>query len=77
MYHGKPVFISKETCLPEIGADAAYYFDSFEAESMKELFQRGMKDFDNHHPIDQIKQRAAFFNWDKAASSYLNIYRQI
>jgi glycosyltransferase involved in cell wall biosynthesis len=77
MYHGKPVFISKETSLPEIGGDAAYYFDSFDPEQMQETFKKGMLDYNQGDRVIKLKQRAAFFSWDKAAADYLEIYRSI
>jgi glycosyltransferase involved in cell wall biosynthesis len=45
MYHGKPVFISDKTSLPEVGGDAAYYFRNFEPEYMQEVFKEGMRDY--------------------------------
>lgn len=74
MHFGKPVFTSTETCLPEIGGDAAWYFSSFDAESMQIAFANGMKDFATNNTVDRIKQRAAFFSWDKAAKQCLDIY---
>ena len=35
MHFGKPVFLSRLTCLPEIGGDAAYYFDVFDSQQMR------------------------------------------
>ncbi|MBK7884961.1 MAG: glycosyltransferase [Chitinophagaceae bacterium] len=43
MYYGKPVFISKETSLPEVGGKAAYYFDSFDETAMRQVFLRVCK----------------------------------
>jgi glycosyltransferase involved in cell wall biosynthesis len=77
MYHGKPVFLSKETCLPEIGGDAAYYFDSFDPAAMQDTFRKGMQDFRLGVRITKLKQRAASFSWDKAAAEYLGIYRTV
>lgn len=77
MYHGKPVFLSRETSLPEIGGDAAYYFDSFDPADMQRTFAQGMRDYEQNNPIEKIKQRAAFFNWDKAAADYFDLYRTI
>lgn len=77
MYYGKPVFLSAETCLPEIGGDAAYYFESLQTEAMQPVFEKGMLDYRRNDPAAKIKQRAAFFSWDKAAAEYMNIYRTI
>jgi len=77
MHYGKPVFISTETCLPEIGGDAAYYFHSFEPSEMKKVFTEGMQHYRHTQPQQQIKERAAFFSWHKAAQEYINVYKQL
>ncbi|MEO6718714.1 MAG: glycosyltransferase family 1 protein [Ferruginibacter sp.] len=77
MHFGKAVFLSTHTCLPEIGGDVAYYFDSFDPESMQQTFAKGMTDYQQHKPVEKIKQRAALFNWDIAAAEYLHIYSTI
>jgi len=77
MHFGKPVFLSTHTCLPEIGGDVAYYFDSFEPESMQQTFEKGMVNYQQHTPIEKIKQRAALFSWDLAAAEYLHIYSTV
>jgi glycosyltransferase involved in cell wall biosynthesis len=77
MHFGKPVFLSTLTSLPEIGADAAYYFKSFEADDMRIVFENGMNDFGRNDRVSAIKQHAFSFSWDKAAGEYLDIYRQL
>lgn len=75
MRFGKPVFLSTETSLPEIGGDAAYYFKSFDAEVMRQTFQSGMQHYEETHPQQKIKDRAALFSWTKAAQEYIEVYR--
>jgi glycosyltransferase involved in cell wall biosynthesis len=77
MYYGKPVFLSREASLPEIGGDAAYYFDSFEPDAMLKNFTAGMQHFTEHQPIEKIKARAGLFSYDAAAQAFLNIYQTI
>lgn len=77
MQFGKPVFISTETCMPEIGGDVAYYFHSLDNEAMQETFARGMQHYANEKPAERIKQHAAMFSWDKAAAEYMNVYREL
>ncbi|MEI9944446.1 MAG: glycosyltransferase family 1 protein [Chitinophagaceae bacterium] len=77
MHFGKPVFLSKFTSLPEVGGDAAYYFDSFEPEAMQATFEKGMNDFMNPGKADAVKQQADKFNWYHAAEEYFGIYRQL
>jgi glycosyltransferase involved in cell wall biosynthesis len=77
MHFGKPVLLSSLTALPEIGGDAAYYFDSFEPEAMQACFSNSLEHFRKFGEPEKVKQRAAFFNWDNAAKEYLEIYRQL
>jgi glycosyltransferase involved in cell wall biosynthesis len=74
MHHQKPVFLSTLTSLPEIGGDAAYYFDSFEPDRMTQVLDAGLAHF-NHGGADRVRRRAAQFTWAKAAAAYLDLYR--
>jgi len=78
MHFGKPIFLSQFTSLPEIGSDCAYYFNELDAQSMSNTFNEGLKDF-NAKPqkVVLVKERAAFFTWEKAASEYLKLYETI
>ncbi len=42
MHFGKPVFLARRTCLPEIGGDAADYFDDFDPAAMKRVVEAGL-----------------------------------
>ncbi|MFW0718130.1 glycosyltransferase family 4 protein [Pedobacter sp. N23S346] len=76
LHFGKPVFLSKFTSLPEVGGDAAYYFNSFEPEHMQEIFEKGMIDFiQNNHDKKAIAQ-AEKFSWGIAAAQYLDLYQK-
>ena len=79
MRFGKPVFLSNYTSLPEIGGEDAYYWDNFDPEYMKEIVVQGLNHFNQNEAIvsQKMKERAAFFDWKKAASEYLNVYRSI
>ncbi|SHI63287.1 glycosyltransferase family 4 protein [Flavobacterium terrae] len=76
MYFGKPVFLSTKTSLPEIGGDVAFYWDNFAPEYMKETLLNKLSIYSkNKQNFDQkIRERAAFFDWNKAAQEYLNLY---
>ena len=76
MHFGKPAFLSKFTSLPEVGGDAAYYFDSFEPESMQKVFYNGMKDFEERNRNQEMILQAEKFSWDIAASQYLSLYQE-
>ena len=75
MHHGKPVFLSTLTSLPEVGGDAAYYFDSFEPAHMKQALEAGLAHFTNGG-ADRVRRRAAQFTWAQAAAAYLDLYRR-
>ena len=78
MYYGKPCFLSKHTCLPEIGADKAYYFNyEFDPDTMLNEFEKGMNDFATTNKSNAIIKHAELFSWEKAAKEYWEIYRTI
>ncbi len=76
MYFGKPLFLSSETCLPEVGGDLAFYFSDFDPDHMSSVFASGMKKYD-----DDLKKklihRAHDFSWERTARSYIRIYRSL
>lgn len=77
MWFGKPVFLSTETCLPEIGGDVAYYFKSFDADAMRQAFAEGMQHYLQTMPMQKIKEHAAQFSWSKAAHEYMEVYKSL
>jgi glycosyltransferase involved in cell wall biosynthesis len=76
MHHGKPVFLSTLTSLPEIGGDAAYYFDNFEPAHMARVLEQGLADFATGG-ADKVRAHAARFTWAKAGAAYLDLYRGV
>ncbi len=76
MSMGLPLFISDKTSLPEIGGEDAYYFNNFEAESMKDVFVSGMKNF-TPEKKNRLINRSKMFDWKKAADAYMNIYKSL
>lgn len=77
MFHGKPVFISDKTSLPEVGGDAAYYFQSFDAHAMRKTFAAGMEDHRLNNGSEKMKRQAAKFNWSHTAAEYIEVYKQL
>jgi len=77
MHHGKPVFLSTMTSLPEVGGDAAYYFTSFEPDHMAAVLAQGLADFAVTDGPDRVRRHAAGFSWEKAAAGYLALYRSL
>jgi len=76
MRFGKPTFLSRATSLPEIGGDAAYYFNTFEPSDMKKAFEDGMNNYNRTQPIQQIINHTKQFNWQHSAEAYWKVYRE-
>lgn len=76
MSFGKPLFLSDKTSLPEVGGDDAFYFPSFEADSMAKTIQAGLAQFDDDRQARLI-ERSELFNWTTAAKDYRHFYRQL
>jgi glycosyltransferase involved in cell wall biosynthesis len=75
---GKPAFLSRLTSLPEIGGDAAYYFDSFDPDAMVDAVRRGLDDFDSHPQRGaELKAHAARYSWMRAATEYWALYDEV
>ena len=79
MYYQKPIFLSDHTCLPEIGGDFAYYFNTeFNEKEMQEEFKKGMDDFENGGvDKEEMRNHALRFSWDSAAKQYWQIYEKL
>ena len=77
MHFGKPVFLARRTSLPEIGGDAAAYFDSFEPLVMRQVVEQGLLRHALPGRAAAVQQHAAQFDWDRAAQQYLALYRRL
>ncbi|MGB8376287.1 MAG: glycosyltransferase family 1 protein [Salegentibacter sp.] len=79
MAYGKPVFLANRTSLPEIGGEVAFYWENFEPDDMLKVFENGMDLYESDKVGFQarLEERAAFFDWEKTASQYLEVYAQI
>jgi glycosyltransferase involved in cell wall biosynthesis len=76
MHFGKAVFLSKATSLPEVGGEAAYYFDTFEPEAMQKVLAHGLTHYRSTNPVEAIMNHAAKFDWNKTAQQYLQLYHE-
>ncbi len=74
MKFGKPLFLSNLTSLPEIGADVAFYFNSFEPEHMQQIFTEGIFQYQKNGLAKKIIERGNEFNWEEKAKEYLKVY---
>ncbi len=77
MQYGKPVFLSTFTCLPEVGAGVAYYFDDYSSEGLLQVFQQGMNDYYSTDLAERLRQRAQLFTWRQAAEQHITLYQRL
>jgi len=75
MHFGKPVFLSTHTSLPEIGGDAAFYFENFEPAAMQKTFANSMASFDALME-KKVIAHAQKFDWQQTAKAYLTLYEE-
>lgn len=73
---GLPLFLSNKTSLPEIGGPDAFYFKNFDADHMRDVFHKGMNEFDSER-AQRLIERSKMFDWKKAAEKYLKIYTRL
>lgn len=74
MSFGIPLFLSNKTSLPEIAGPEANYFSSFDDAIMATEFRNGMNAF-NDKKKEALIERSKIFSWEKAANSYLELYK--
>lgn len=73
---GKPVFLSTSTSLPEVGGDAAYYFQNFEAKHMQEVLKNGLTDYYQNNRKQEIIEWSKQFSWEAATKQYVEVYQR-
>lgn len=79
MAFGKPVFLSTFTSLPEIGGDAAFYFENFEPKKMAEFFTLKLKYYEENKPelSAKIKNWTKQYDYKVMSNNYLTLYEEI
>jgi glycosyltransferase involved in cell wall biosynthesis len=79
MRFGKPVFISNNTSLPEIGGEHSFYWDQYNPEYMAQVVRNGMEKYKDNPSFykDWYVARAQSFSWDRTAKKYLEVYQSI
>ncbi len=78
MIHNAPVVSSNATCLPEIYADAAHYFDPLSVEDMAEKISEVLKDQKlREQLITNGKKRVKDFSWKRMAEQTLALYNKV
>ena len=78
--YGCPVLLNRKSCFPEIGGDAAIYFDSNGYDSnLTEILMSfySMSDSDRQTLIQNEYQRLALFSWSASAYKLSKLYHSI
>ena len=75
---GTPVVCSAASSLPEVGGDAAHYFDPADTPAMAGAILAVWRDAGLREAMRrQGLARAALFSWQRAAEETMEIYRQV
>lgn len=78
MAFGKPVFMSNNTSLPEIGGENAFYWDHYEPEYMASIVSAGLKKATKDPYFKKnVVANASRFDWSGTANQYLKVYRSL
>lgn len=69
-----PVAVSNNSSLPEVGGEAALYFDPTNKQELKDVIKRVLSDENlRKEMITKGKVRLANFSWEKCAQETLNV----
>jgi glycosyltransferase involved in cell wall biosynthesis len=75
---GCPAVCSRPGSLPEIGSDAAEFFDSRDEHSMSQALKRVIDDKERAAQLAvRGEARAAAFSWERCARETLALYRRV
>jgi glycosyltransferase involved in cell wall biosynthesis len=78
MAHGKPVFMSDRTSLPEVGGSLGFYWKDFSPAHMLQVFQTGMATFrQDPEYARKLSAHAKSFSWQHTAAEYLKLYAEL
>lgn len=78
MHAGRPVFVARTTCLPEIAGEHGFYLDSFDPLAMVSTFRAGMATWAADHGFaERAKAHAATYSWGATARGYARVYESI
>jgi glycosyltransferase involved in cell wall biosynthesis len=78
MQSGCPVIISREGCMPEVGGDAATYFDGYSTDSLAEKIKRIYSSKQLQKELEEKGfAQARKFSWRKTAEETLKAYEKV
>jgi len=75
---GCPVILANSSCLPEVGGDAALYFESDNKDSLANAITKVLSDEKlRKELIVKGYKQVNEFSWDKTAEGYFNVIKSI
>ncbi len=75
---GTPVICSKTSSMPELGGQAAHYFDPYDIDDMFEAISAVLEDSDLRQEMRQGGfEQVVQFSWKRTARETLALYRQL
>ena len=78
MQAGRPVFMARATCLPEIAGDHGFYLDSFDAAALAATYAAGLRSFAADPGFaPRARAHAATYSWGATARGYARVYESI
>jgi glycosyltransferase involved in cell wall biosynthesis len=78
MSRGVPSLAARSSSLPEIGGDAALYFEPHDADALTALLERVLSDAPLRADLAaRGRAQAARFRWDRAAAATLEVLRRV
>jgi glycosyltransferase involved in cell wall biosynthesis len=79
MRFGKPVFLSNNTSLPEVGGKHAFYWNHYESDYMAKVLENGLNTFYQNKAVlsKNYINHAKSFNWNDSALDYIKVYKSI
>ena len=78
MQAGRPVFMARTTCLPEIAGNHGFYLDSFDGATMALTYEAGTTAFAADPSFaPRARAHAATFSWGATARGYARVYESI
>lgn len=78
MLHGVPAVAARSSSLPEVGGDAALYFEPHDAEELANAIRRVTSDAKlRDELIARGREQVAKFTWEDAATQTLDVIRRV
>jgi glycosyltransferase involved in cell wall biosynthesis len=78
MQCGCPVLLSDNSSLPEVGGNAAEYFDPFQPDDLKDKLERLVINADKRLLMKQMGLgQISKFNWDITAQNHQKVYQRV